>query len=65
MYFNYIPNLIYDSENNNNFKVVTNLLRRVKVRTKVKKDAVLLDTYDVKDGETPEIIAHKYYGDSE
>ena len=65
MYFNYIPNIIYDSENNNNFKVVTNLLRRVKVRTKIKKDAVLLDTYDVKDGETPEMIAHKYYGDSE
>ena len=65
MYFNNIPNIMYDSSNTGNFKVVTNLLRRVKVRAKVKESAVLLDTYDVKNGETPEIIAHKYYGDSE
>jgi len=65
MYFANIPNIIYDSENNDNFKVVTNLLRRVKIRTKVKENSVLLDTYDVKNGETPEMIAHKYYGDSQ
>ena len=65
MYFSNIPNIMYDSSNNGNFKVVTNLLRRVKIRAKVKENSVLLDTYDVKDGETPEIIAHKYYGDSQ
>ena len=65
MYFSNIPKIIYDSENNGNFKSVTNLLRRVKIRAKVKENSVLLDTYDVKNGETPEIIAHKYYGDSE
>ena len=56
---------MYDSSNNGNFKVVTNLLRRVKIRVNVKENSVLLDTYDVKNGETPEIIAHKYYGDSQ
>ena len=65
MYFANIPNIIYDSENNDNFKVVTNLLRRVKIRANVKENSVLLDTYDVKNGETPEIIAHKLYGDPE
>ena len=65
MYFSNIPKIIYDSENNGNFKGVTNLLRRVKIRAKVKENAVLLDTYDVKNGETPEMIAHKYYGDSQ
>ena len=51
MYFANIPKIIYDSENNEKFKVVTNLLRRVKIRAKVKENTVLLDTYDVKDGE--------------
>ena len=47
------------------FKVVTNLLRRVALRQKVSADVLVFDYYDVKDGETPEIIAHKLYGDSE
>ena len=65
MYFNSIPKIYYDSENKRNPKVVTNLLRRVGLRTKVKTNTMLFDTYDVKEGETPEIIAHKLYGDSE
>ena len=65
MYFSNIPKILYQDRNTDTYKLVTNLLRRVKIRAKVKENAVLLDTYDVKDGETPEIIAHKYYGDSE
>jgi len=65
MYFNNIPKILYQDRNTDTYKVVTDLLRRVKVRAKVKENAVLLDTYDVKNGETPEIIAHKYYGDSQ
>ena len=65
MYFNNIPKILYQDRNTDTYKLVTNLLRRVKIRAKVKENAVLLDTYDVKNGETPEIIAHKYYGDSE
>ena len=41
----------------------TNLLRRVAIRSKVKTNASLFDTYDVKSGETPEIIADKFYDD--
>ena len=48
---------------NYNFKEVTNLLRRVRLRAKVKENVSIFDTYDVKQGETPEMIAHKYYGD--
>ena len=40
-----------------------NLLRRVAVRSKVKTNSSLFDTYDVKNGETPEIIADKLYDD--
>jgi len=65
MYFESIPKIYYDSMGTGNPKVVTNLLRRVAVRAKIKTNTLLFDTYDVKEGETPEIIAHKLYGDTE
>ena len=65
MYFNSIPKIFYDSEDTKNPKIVTNLLRRVGVRDKVKVNTALFDTYKVKEGESPEIIAHKLYGDTE
>jgi len=65
MYFKEFPTIPYDSEGNGKFKDVKNLLRRVGVRAKIKTNTSLYDTYDVKNGETPESIAHKLYGDSE
>ena len=57
--------LPYDSVGDYNFKIVTNLLKRVVVRSKVKANTSFYDTYDVKEGETPEILADKLYGDPE
>ena len=34
------------------------------VRAKVKSNTALFDTYDVRDGETPEMIAHRLYDDA-
>jgi len=65
MYFNSFPIIPYDAKGNLEYKDVTNLLRRVGLRAKVKTNTLLYDTYDVKEGETPEIIAHKLYGDAE
>jgi hypothetical protein len=65
MYFDNFPIIPYDSEGNGKFKDVKNLLRRVGVRAKIKTNTSLYDTYDVKNGESPESIAHKLYGDSE
>ena len=65
MYFESMPKIYYDSMNTGNPKIVTNLLRRVAVRAKVRTNTLLFDTYDVKEGETPEIIAHKLYDDPE
>ena len=36
MYFSKFPNMLYDVTGNGNVKLVTNLLRRVKVRSKVR-----------------------------
>ena len=65
MYFESFPKIFYDSVGQCNPKVVTNLLRRVAIRAKVKTNTMLYDTYDVKSGETPEIIADKLYQDPE
>ena len=63
MYFSSFPVIPYDSKGDLQFKDVTNLLRRIGMRTKLKTNTFLYDTYSVKEGETPEMIAHKLYGD--
>ena len=65
MYFESFPLIPYDSVGDGEFKVVTNLLKRVAMRSKVKTNVMMFDTYDVKEGETPEMIADKLYGDPE
>ena len=50
MYFDdNFPVIPYDSVGDFKFKDVTNLLRRVALRAKVKTSALLYDTYDVND----------------
>jgi len=65
MYFKNFPTIIYDAVGNGEFKDVKNLLRRVAIRAKVKTNTLLYDTYDVKEGESPESIADKLYDDPE
>ena len=65
MYFDAFPVIPYDSKGDLNYKDVTNLLRRVGIRAKVKANTLVFDTYDVKNGETPESLAHKLYEDAE
>ena len=64
MYFKKFPQIVYDSDGTGKFKDVTNLLRRVAVRSQVKENATLFDTYDIIEGDTPESLAHKLYGDA-
>ena len=65
MYFNMIPKIYYDSKANDKYDLLTNLMTRVKLRTDIKNDIFDYDYYNVIDGETPEIIAHKYYDNPE
>ena len=65
MYFSQFPVIAYDSVGNEDFKVVTHLLKRVALGSKAKAVSSLFDTHDVRSGETPEMIAHKLYGDAE
>ena len=63
MYFANFPLIPYDSVGNGKFKLVTNLMKRVALRSKVRTNTMLFDTYNVKEGETPEMLADKLYGD--
>jgi|TARA_B110000211_G_scaffold229066_1_gene286256 hypothetical protein len=65
MYFQNFPTIPYDSTGTGEFKGVTNLLRRVGIRAKVKSNTMLYDTYDVRNGESPESIAFRLYDDAE
>jgi len=65
MYFSFFPKGTYDIRNDGNEKVVTDLMVRVKVRSKVLDESTLYDLYDIPEGETPEITALKHFGNSQ
>ena len=60
-YFTYFPKMYYDAVGNNNPKLVTNILKRVKVRDGIKNDVSMFDKYQVKFGESPEIVSYRLY----
>ena len=57
--------MVYDVNNNGNFKLLPDILRRVKQRNAIKSGQFIFDTYDVKNGEKPEDIAYKWFGDAQ
>ena len=63
-YFSQFPKLAYDMKGNNVRKLLPDILRRVKLRSKIKSGGMLFDRYDVKEGEKPEDIAFKWFGDA-
>ena len=61
-YFNYFPKTMYDPAGDGSAKMVTDIMKRVRVRSNMKKEIVMMDPYDVKENETPEIVADKHHG---
>ena len=55
MYFRFFPIIPYDSVGDLQYKDVTNLLRRVGLRAKLKSNTALYDTYSVKEGDVIEV----------
>lgn len=64
MYFSNFRKISYGFDKKN-FKAVTDIMSRVKIRDKVLNEATLYNKYEIKSGETPENIAFKAYGDPE
>ena len=65
-FFSQFPKIDYNlSGVNGNTNNVTDIFRRVKNRSKIAENESLLDKYDVAEGEKPEDIAYKIYGDTD
>jgi hypothetical protein len=62
-YFEKFPLYFYglSADKSQQPKVVTNILARTKMIDSIKNSSYVYYTYDVQDGDTPEILASKYY----
>ena len=63
-YFDKFPLMTYDMKNNNVYKLLPNILKRVKLRAAIKSGVFLFDKFDVPMGDKPEDVAFKFYGDA-
>jgi hypothetical protein len=61
-YFKNLPKVAYTDKNKVS-TVYTNLLARVSFIPEMLNNGLNFYSYDVQDGDTPEIVAHKYYND--
>lgn len=68
MYFTNFPKIYYDFPQDNGsttLQILTDITTNVRVRKAVLENITLYDEYDMKEGETPEIVAEKVYGNPE
>lgn len=66
MYFKELPEILYkDLLNTGKYKEVKNFFRRVRLKNQINTRLTYTRTYKIQDGETPELVAHKFYKDSD
>jgi len=64
-YFSRFPLMAYDVAADGKYKLLPDILRRVKLRSGLRSSSFMFEKYDVKDGEKPEDVAFKWFGDPE
>jgi hypothetical protein len=65
-YFNYFPKTLYTSNNSTTgLDSVTNIIARFAFEKGLKENSSVFYKYNIKDSDTPEIIAYKFYGNVE
>lgn len=60
-YFQTLPKIV-KTDPNNKSTLFTNLMARASVIQSLLTNPLVFYEYDIQDGDTPEIISHKYYG---
>jgi hypothetical protein len=68
MYFKQFPQIYYDfpkANSENTLQILTDITTNVRVRKQALENVTIYDEYDMQEGETPEIIAEKVYGNPE
>lgn len=65
-YFNYFPKTLYSSNNaTNSLDTITNITARFGFESSLKENSNAFYQYSIKDSDTPEIIAAKFYSNPE
>tara|TARA_R110000868_G_scaffold332780_3_gene593742 strand:- start:385 stop:879 length:495 start_codon:yes stop_codon:yes gene_type:complete len=64
-YFLKFPLVGYTANNNIDYDIATDITKRVALSDAVKANFSVYDEYDVKDGETPELVSYKFYDTTE
>jgi len=62
LYFDTLPKVL-NKDQNGNYILLTNLLARARILEDLQDNAVVFYKYNIQEGDTPETVAHKYYGD--
>jgi hypothetical protein len=64
MYFDNFPTFLYPFKINNKteYKLIKDISQNVRVRKEILANITLYDEYDIREGDTPEIISEKVYG---
>jgi hypothetical protein len=63
-YFDTLPKIIYSNPITGNQNIMTNLMVRASIIPSLLNNPMVFYQYNVQEGDTPEIVAYKYYGDS-
>jgi hypothetical protein len=64
-YFRQLPKIYSADYNNGKLIAMTNLLTRVNIIPEILNSPMMYYEYDIQDGDTPEIVSHKYYGSTD
>lgn len=62
-YFNTLPKVVI-TQSDGSSAVFTNLMSRASLLNDLMSNPLIFYSYDIQEGDTPEIVADKYYGDS-
>ena len=62
-YFKILPKIVYNNPITNTPIIMTDLLARASIIPSILKNPLIYYQYDIQDGDTPETVAYKYYGD--
>ena len=62
LYFDTLPKVLMRDQNGNRI-ILTNIMSRASILENLQNNSIVFYKYNIQEGDTPETVAHKYYGD--